>query len=629
MKKRLSGLLLTLAASSALFTAPRGDRTFLAHRDELAYQAITWCSSNHYRTEKTGTANGGLLTATPFFTQTTNAGAIAALFTPGASASFNVANAPLKTWAEDSTLTNSSDHLQEVFHKELWSFNIDHAPNSNGVSTGQIPMHGRLTLSPERRSYGVYLGWDQSLANIARGLRLRIMVPVVNALASLLPSDSTATPSSLPVTDGINGAMLTDYFSGDLRKGVSTHSHVLQKELVRGKIARDFIHAFGIADVDMRLDWGFYSDERCSISVGGSIQLPAGTTINSEYLFEPHIGARNHAAAGVSGALQLHAFTGKDMTVRVDLQGDMKYFFEGTERRIVSVYDTANTVVIPASPYRLVMRHRYSGVQPAANVMALDHTIKPGFQLDALLGVSTAWKQWTIDLGYNLYWHQEEKATIKALDTWKDDQYAFAHNHYSMYADTALDRFILGGTSIDSESGVVNHSSATGTSAYHDRLTAVDKHQNRIGANRDGLSTPVRVSAHSPDNTDEAHKAPGAFTSMGGPIQNWRKNTSALKNQAVVTGGDDPAPADATAASTYSGATTDGSGTQPVRYTISSAYLTTGAQITHSLIGGISYRLEGNYPVMLAIGGLMELQESNRNSALEGYRAWAKIGVQF
>jgi len=629
MKRKVSCLVLATTIGSSLFGLVRGDRTFLAHRDELAYQAIEWTTNNHYRPAKTDGAIGAFLSLTPFYAESTNAQDLAKLFGTSTTGAITVTPANLKTWAEDDALTSPGDYLKTVLNQKLWSFNIDHAPNCDGSTAGQIPMNGVMNLKPKRKAIGAYLGWDQNFDNILKGLRLRIMMPIVNAETCLHPDDSTAIPSSLPLTDGISGATLRDYFSGTLRKGVSTHSHVKQKELVRGKIAGDYINAFGIADIDIKLDLSCFERERFSCRIGASLQLPTGNALINEYLFEPQVGARGHVAAGLNGLLRIHAFNNKDLTVRLDLQADMRYFFEGTEKRFLSIYDKTDGVIMPSSLYRLVMRHKYSGVQPAANVLCADHTVKPGFQLDALAGLSGSWKNWTIDLGYNLYWHQEEKVMLKNDTAWQDDQYAFAHNHYSVYADTTLDRIILGGTSINTDTGVVQHSMLTGTSAYHDKRTAVDKHHNFIGANRDGSDAPVRVSNAGPDDTDSAHKAPGAFTSMGGPIQNWGRQASALRNQTVVTGGDDPEPADATPTDTYTGETTNDTGTQTVRYVVTSIQAVTGAQITHALLGGLSYRLDGHYPVVIGIGGLVELQESNRNSALESSRVWAKLAIQF
>ena len=305
----------------------------------------------------------------------------------------------------------------------------------------------------------------------------------------------------------------------------------------------------------------------------------------------------------------------------------MKYFFEATERRLVSVYDKTDNVVMPASPYRLVMRNKYASVQPAANVMSLDHTVKPGFQLDAILGVSTTWKAFTLDVGYNLYWHQEEKLSLKKNNTWIDDEYAFAHNHYSMCGEP-LGKTVVGGTYLDNDDNVVHKSLVvTNSDVTADPNSAVKKHKNLIGANRDGFDTPVRISN---GNLDSSNNWPGEFTSMNGPIQNHGKNGSALVRQEVVTGANDDIGNEDPSDNVYAGEALDTTGTLPVRYTITSDYAVTKAQITHSLVGGISYRsAAGNYPIIVGLGGLIELQESNRNSALETAQFWAKIGIQF
>jgi len=599
MKKMLRILLIASCLYAKLPAAPLSDRTFLAQRDELSYRALEWTINNHYQTKKSNTVLGGTFTATPFYTESTNSADIARWFGIGKTNAIDVTTRAL-----------SGETLKADLSDALYSFNIDHSPNSDGATTGYIPMHGRLTLEPKRRAFGTYLSWDQSLENIAKGLRFSVQAPIVDVQASLRPNDIYATASHIPVTDGQTGATLRDYFSGNLRKGISKHSHVYQKELVRGKIHNEFAHAFGIADIKLRLDWLCYTHKRFNYSLGLSLQLPTGTTITNEYAFEPHVGARGHAAAGYNGLLQLHAYAGKNLTVRIDILGDVTYFFEGTERRMVSVYDLTDKVVMPASPYRLVMRNKYSGVQPAANVMSLDHTVKPGFQFDGLVGVSTQWNRWTIDVGYNFYWHQAEKLSLKNADAWSSDQYAFAHNHYSMYAD-ALGTNIVGGTS-KTEGGLVQHKGTVGRDGdYNDPKSPLTKHQNLIGANKDGWGDPQYVLWA---DMDENSPYPGAFTSMNGPIQATGKNSSGLIKQTV---------------NADTGVGSNSTGTQAVRYTITSDYAATAEQITHSVVGGISYCFKGTYPVFIGIGGMLEVQESNRNSALENSKIWAKVGIQF
>jgi hypothetical protein len=599
MKKMLRILLIASCVSAHLAATPLSDRTFLAQRDELSYSAIEWTTNNHYNAPKTNNSLGATFTATPFYSQSNNSRDIARWFGTGSTGALDVTNYAL-----------SGETFKDDLSSALYSFNIDHCPNCDGSTPGYIPMHGRLTLSPQRHSVGTYLTWNQSLENILKGLRFSIHVPVVDVQASLNPDDQYATASHVPLTDGQTGATLRDYFSGSLRKGITKHSHVYQKELVRGKIHNEDVHAFGIADIKLKFDWMYYTHKRFNSACGISLQLPTGTSITNEYAFEPHVGARGHAAIGFSNLMQLHAYADKNVTVRIDVSGNTSYFFEGTERRMASVYDLTDNVVMPASPYRLVMRNKYSGVQPAANVMSLDHTVKPRFQFDGLIGVSTKWNRWTIDVGYNFYWHQAEKAALKNANAWNNDQYAFAHNHYSMYAD-ALGSDIIGGTS-KVEAGTVQHKGTVGRdNDYDDPKSPLEKHKNLIGANKDGWGTPAYVVW---TDMDEDSPYPGAFTSMNGPIQATGKRTSALIKQTV--------DAD-------TGVGSNGTGTQAVRYTITSDYAATAEQITHSIVGGISYSFPGKYPFFVGIGGLIEVQESNRNSALENSTVWAKVGIQF
>jgi len=581
-----------------------GDRTFMATRDELAYQAVEWVTNNHFRTKKSRDKAGALFTMSPYFSTAINGTDIATYFGMGTSGQITVTQY---------SLPGTNDTFETVQQNALYSFNIDHSPNSDGSTVGQTPMSGPLLFKPSRQSYGVLLSWDQSFEGTVKGLRGRITIPVGGVSSTLNPDASRAKASNIPTTDGPMGATLTDYFSGNLSKSSSVYSNVMQKPLLRGKISTDRVVVVGLGDIDARLLWQCYAEERFNLTVGASIQIPAGNVMTNEYLFEPQLGARGHVALGANGLFHINAYENdNDLTIGCDIAADFKYFFDGTERRMATLYDINNKVMLPASPYRLVMRHLYCMVHPAANVLSMDHTIESRCQLDALLGISVAWKNVTVDAAYNLYWHQAETATPKTTTLWTDDTYALAHNHYSMYP-LALGTTVLGGTSTtDSGGTIVRHSATTGTGSYSDANSPLQKHFNYIGANNDGSSTaPLR--ANNAQLSAGGHY-PGAFTSMNGPIQKYGHNLSALTNRTPTSG---------------TGVDAAGTGYQPVNYNVYATHTSTPAQITHSLVAGIGYRATGQWPCILGLGGLVELQESNRNNALETIRVWAKLGFQF
>jgi hypothetical protein len=269
--------------------------------------------------------------------------------------------------------------------------------------------------------------------------------------------------------------------------------------------------------------------------------------------------------------------------------------------------------------------------------MNVEHTVTPGHQVECLAGLSFKWSAVTFDIGYNLFIREKEKVVQKA--TWTSDKYAVAHHRYSMHTE-ALGTWIIGGNTLGDDaatvSGVLQKSGNYGTSPYNDPSSPITKHGNAIGANRDAWTTELTADQKdtlSSDFDDNKPYAPGNV-SMNGPIQAAGKTTSTLSRRTSeydATGNnisaDDRIGVDVDVHNDND-AVAD-VGTLAVRYNVSSANAITESQVTHSIVGGIGYKSHSDYPVILGIGGQVELQESNRNSALEGWKVWMKCGVSF
>ena len=55
----------------------------------------------------------------------------------------------------------------------------------------------------------------------------------------------------------------------------------------------------------------------------------------------------------------------------------------------------------------------------------------------------------------------------------------------------------------------------------------------------------------------------------------------------------------------------------------------TESQLTHSIFGSLSCQLKGDFPIILGLGGKVELQDNDHNSALERWTVFGKIGMTF
>lgn len=569
MNKALRSLLASLMVCSTALGTVHTDRTFIAHRDELSHAGMAWVTNNHFKPKGGTNSLGARFTATPFYRSSYNETDLAKLFGMGANGDVKVtAGHPAKT--DRTTSANA--------HTALFSFNIDQQPQPVDEDTATpdgIAMSGTLNMKPQRNVWGAYLGWEQSLDSLLKGLRLSVTAPVVEVNTSMKASQTGAIASAPSGTeDGPSGNTIKDFFSGTFSKSIGTYDHVQQNALNKGRISSNHQTTVGVADLDVRLNWACKNWKRFSFDVGASLQIPTGNAPQGTHLLEPIYGARGHVAAGANAAVHIDGFKKGDLHVAFDVLADWKYFFKGTEKRTMGIYDLTNSVMLPGSSYRLVMRHTQAGVQPAANVLTVDHTVSPGHQFEGVAGICTKWRGWTFDVGYNLFWKEKEEVVQKA--TWSNDRYALAHHRYNM---SGVSR---SGDSSENDIAVLQHLNVIGTA----------------GQDENGLAADFNL-----------------YTSMNGPIQAAGKTTSALMVQ--EQGANSVTQDDA-----------DG-GTQPVQYNVSSTNAVTADQMTHSIVGGASYQFTGDYPVLVGLGGQVELQEANRNSALENWTVWAKVGVNF
>lgn len=561
MNKALRTLLASLLVSSSVFGTVHTDRTFIAHRDELAHAGMAWVTNNHFKAQGGTNSLGARFTATPFYRTSYNDKDLAKLFGMGANSNVVVGSA--------APATDGSD-----LHTTLSGFNIDHQtlPLDDDAPAG-VAMSGTLNTAPRRNEWGAHLGWEQSLDSLLKGLRLSITAPVVEVNTTMKATQASAVASApSTIVDGPSGDTITSFFAGNFSKSIGTHTSVQQNALTKGRIGSGYQTTVGVADVDVRLNWACKNWKRFGFDVGASLQIPTGNAPSGSHLLEPIYGARGHVAAGANAMVHIDGFKKGDLHVAFDVIGDWKYFFKGTEKRTMGIYDLNNTVMLPGSSYRMVMRHTQAGVQPAANVLTVDHSVTPGHQFEGVAGICTKWRGWTFDVGYNLFWKEKETVVQKA--TWNNDRYGLADYRYSMSA--------LG----------------------------------------DAEEVPVEQHLNVLETGGEINKVinDALYTSINGPIQAAGKTTSALMVQknAEVLGVGSTITEDDTSA-----------GTLAVNYNVSSANAVTADQITHSIVGGASYQFTGKFPISLGAGGQVELQEDNRNSALENWSVWAKMGVSF
>jgi len=670
----------SFAAKATLYSG----QTFIAHRNELANAGMEWATGNAEvcKKENCHTAEctaqsqkraencdrtgrqpnkdkkrcnklGACFTATPFFEQSTNNTDLAYLFGMGTTGKITVTQGiPVvaTTGAANTTAMSTT----------LYNTNVQLSPNSDGTSSSasagdadtgsyvdtakaRIPMSGVVNLSPIRQAYGAHLGWSQSLDALLEGLSFTVRAPIVQVRTSMRSTLTSSVASNIPSEDGPSGGTLKEYFNGSLSIArTGSNLHVIQYPMTKGLIDNTYATATGLADIEFAMNYAFKFKKTNAVhaGVGASVLIPTSKKPTMTRLFEPLYGARGHVAAGAQGFIHADLYKNENVRVGLDLTLNWKYFFKGAELRTMGVYDTVLRTMLPASQYRLVMQHGVTGVQPAANVLTVNQDVTPRNQVDAVVGFSATCKNLAFNVGYNLYWHQTDRVSAKA-GAWTNDKYAYAHPHYSMNTaipasvagvtdDETFIYYVVGGTSfVDHTAAAVNHNGgflgdATGThlspaydGTFADTRASTVKHSYAIGSNGDAGNT-IRITATGDDDfvsdTSPTTNVPAAFTSAGGPIQAAGIAGSALPKLVATVA---------------TGVNANDTGTLAVRYNTSSLPGVTYSQLTHSVVGGLSYKFDGNFPITIGAGAQGEFQATSRNSAIEGYKVWAKLGVAF
>lgn len=540
------------------------------------------------------------------------------------------------------------------------------------TTTSANPMHGTIALAPERTVIGTKLNWFQSLDTLVPGMSFGVTVPVAQVTTSMRAKATSDVASSFPQTwyvttnaspaldsnlhtnpirpNGDGGTTLVQYFTGNVTKDAATTYTVGQAALENGLLTfgTDEMTTVSIGDIQVRVaqDFKFAVKGQPVLRVGVGLTVPAGNTTTGVKAFESYFGGNGHYYASVFGSLEGSFAKVKDVSIGGLLSAEWKYGVTHDETRLLGL-ETAAGAVLSGSQYRLMMKNESAGVFPAANILKKTVSVRPGQQLDIYAGLTAQWKSFSFDLGYNLFAQGTEKVTLDAKN-WSNDTYALAHPYFTSN-NIAVSRNIesdvdFPGNTYSKFNGSNMTASGTGDSNnprvaflegnnvwrrgvtqvenslndsvtvdrdYDDAKSPIEKHANKIGANRDRVLYADNIQDGSVANS--AITKSGSFTSDGGPVQAPGIEASALVELTAATDG------------TASAQTT----TQKVTHRVSTAAARTESSMTHALVAGASYKLGGNYPVVFSIGGTAELAGTTTKPSIAKWSLWGKAGIGF
>lgn len=276
----------------------------------------------------------------------------------------------------------------------------------------------KLSLNPEQRAYGVTLNYHQDLDKILKGLYFKINVPIVNVENSIDPEYAAGAAGTVPLADVTTASNALDalkgYFDGTYSNAVAANAQDALKFLKFGAKNNED-SSTGVADIDFILGYYFLYKNKYRLAVNMGFTIPTGDDAECKKLFEAIVGNGDHWALGAGfdgGATMWHD---GDHSLTFHSALNYRYLFEGTEKRTLGLKDASGNI-IPWGHYELVGKSNGGNpvtLMPAANLLTVDCDVTPGSQLDMIVAFAYHYCGFTFDLGYNMFFREEEDVDRK------------------------------------------------------------------------------------------------------------------------------------------------------------------------------------------------------------------------
>lgn len=616
MKKIISGLLATVLAVSAAQAETYANKTYFAEQPELSYRSMDMVGHMGASCSSKEGGFGARVHLTGFYAQSEDNANMTKYF-GNATKGFEVKDRPAadtsvkKSWSVTTDVNigrkldeSSGDDAEAQRYLQLagafdptnglYGQHVDHAPETFLSGGGDI-MAGTVAFTPKRSEWGARLSWDQDLSSLLDGLSLSVCAPIVSVTheAKAVELDGAQEATYEAADKRTNGSTPINYFVTGMNEASAFNT---QDALAKAKLSTKGLTASGVADVNVGLNWRVMHKSRWDVSLGAHAVIPTGNSSTGEYLYEPIYGNNGHWALGGTLAASAKVWNSNRVKLRANVAANYQYVFEAKEIRTMGLKASGTGVVLPGSQYNLLMQDRKAGVFPAANILTQSLKVTPGHQYGGTAGICVDWKGFTFDVGYNLAIRDAEVVKVDAQ--WQDDQYAVASPWFKKAASPIADELDehenriggLNGETVVAKEGVSGKGVTGVAASFDERAYGIATKGTAI----DGMSV---------------HNA----VSVGGPIQ----HASATSTLADRKRGASVDTANGTLATKQASA-----------FNIAPEAAATPYQTTHAISGGVGYKIEGDVPVMLSLGGEYKFADVEARDRT-GWAAWGKVGVRF
>lgn len=288
--------------------------------------------------------------------------------------------------------------------------------------TSTTNLTGSITLKPKIETYGIFLSYFQPLKKIFRNLFLKANIPLVQVRSNPELRIKNGTISSA------DGKKIEDYFGGQAmvqgKRSDEDFYRTLQDKLEFGKISNYTRKKTSVADINLILGYKKEVEkDNFWVNFNALLTIPTNSSPRAEWLLEPIIGTAGHWALGV-GVDGCYAFR-HNVEIIFDLQ--YKHLLNANEKRILGLNDRIGKK-LKWGQYTLLGRLDSSKVLPAANILAQEIDVSPRGRIEGLFMFAYNNKQFSLQLGYNLWIKQKDNIT--GVRNWENNRYAFVGSSY-------------------------------------------------------------------------------------------------------------------------------------------------------------------------------------------------------
>jgi hypothetical protein len=418
MNKKFIVLLLPVLFSGAAFASRVNNKTELNTRicRDSVPASTTFCDL--IRASKDEDRLGGSFEATGYYGRSRNYAAMAKNF--GANGTESV-----EVYKATATEVNVSGRpFLTTNNSSAWNALLLH---SSSASQNNL-MIDKATFAPKQTAWGVRLDYKQHLNKWFDGLSFHVSLPFSHVENDI---NMTTSGGSAGFSAEENISLKTLLKGESFTRTVNATQNA-QTTLKYAKMSGN--SKTGLGDLGIDIGLNVIKKKNAGMCLNISMIAPTSGNPTGEYLWSARTGDNKWGlGAGTKGNVTM--WEKDDQKLRLSGCMQYKYLFSGTEKRTLtlkemriasaSLTNARNVLPNPVfSQYYLVGKLGTAGIQPLSNVSTLNVKVKPRNQIDSVLCLNYSNGGLTLDAGYNLFWKDSEKLSLKS--TWSVNSYAVA-----------------------------------------------------------------------------------------------------------------------------------------------------------------------------------------------------------